>query len=202
MYNNHSSRLADPRKIRICICLLIMVVMAVGLTAVCFAADYTELGIQTGHGSLFDPQPEYGFTEVTLTYGYHADDWIKDHLNANPPGDWDFRITPALAIVTEPKSGVEVSCGFGFKVSTPVGKRLRPGFFASTGPMYTTVDTLEQSTRFNFGTYAGLSLEYKIDETQSVSLFKLIRHFSNGGVKEPNDGVNTNSWGVEYTWYH
>jgi hypothetical protein len=202
MHNRYYSLVSKSRIIHVCACILLIVLMLVAFAAVCAAADYTELGIQTGHGSLFDPQPDYGFTELTLTYGYHADDWIKDHLNANPPGDWDFRISPALAIVAEPKAGVEVSCGFGFKVSTPVGKRLRPGFFASTGPMYTTVDTKEQSTRFNFATYAGLNLEYKIDETQSVSLFKLIRHFSNGGVKEPNDGVNTNSWGIEYTWYH
>lgn len=187
---------------RVCIVAVLTIAMLFSASITCAAADYTQLGIQTGHGSLFDPQPDYNFTELTLTYGYDADDWIKEHLNANPPGDWDFRISPALAIVNEPTAGAEFSCGFGFKVSTPVGERFRPSFFAATGPLYTTVDTLEQSTRFNFGTYAGFGLEYKIAENQSMGLFKLIRHFSNGGVKDPNDGVNTNSWGIEYTWYH
>jgi hypothetical protein len=187
---------------RVCIVAVFAITMLFAAAITCTAADYTELGIQTGHGSLFDPQPDYRFTELTLTYGYHADEWIKEHLNANPPGDWDFRISPALAIVNQPAAGAEFSCGFGLRVSTPVGKRLKPNLFIATGPLYTTVDTLEQSTRFNFGSYAGFGLEYKIAESQSVGLFKLIRHFSNGGVKDPNDGVNTNSWGIEYTWYH
>lgn len=190
------------RLLRFGICALVAIPMLGLFSTACDAADYTELGIQTGHGSLFDPQPDYGFTELTLTYGYHADDWIEQHLNANPPGDWDVRVSPAIAMVTDPERGVEVSCALGFKVSGTLGSRWRPNFFAATGPMYTTVDTLEQSTRFNFGTYAGVGLEYRVDNDQSISLFKLIRHFSNGGVKDPNDGVNTNSWGVEYTWYH
>ena len=95
-----------------------------------------------------------------------------------------------------------MSCALGLKVSLPVGRRLRPYAFGGTGPLYTAVDTLEQSTRFNFGSYAGYGLEYRIDACRGVSVYKLIRHFSNAGIKDPNDGVDTDSWGVSLILYN
>jgi hypothetical protein len=164
--------------------------------------DYTELSLQAGHGSLKEPQPDYEFTQVTLHFGHDVDEWTRAHWGFNPPGEWDLRISPALAVLDEPKHGVEMSCALGLKVSLQVGGHLRPYAFGGTGPLYTTIDTLEQSTRFNFGSYAGYGLEYRVNDRQGVSFYKLVRHFSNAGIKDPNDGVDTDSWGVSLIMYN
>lgn len=164
-------------------------------------SSYSELAVHVGHGSLFDPQPDYTYAEITFTRGKNVDEWIEHHLRFNPPGDWDYRISPALALLNEPEHGIEVSVALGLSVSTMLDEHWKPYIFGATGPLYTSANTIEQATRFNFGSYAGFGVEYKLDETQGICVYKLVRHFSNGGIKDPNDGIDTNSWGVSYIWY-
>lgn len=194
---------------RICFIFLIAltlgwcVISVLGATTVqaADAGEYSELAIHVGHGSLFDPQPDYLYTEFTYTRGQSVDDWISRHLSFNPPGDWDFRVSPSLAILHDPESGIELSCAVGLSVSTKLDQHWKPYIFGASGPLYTSANTTEQATRFNFASYAGYGIEYRIDETQGICMYKLVRHFSNGGIKDPNDGVDTNSWGVSYVWY-
>jgi hypothetical protein len=163
-------------------------------------ADYLELGLGQGKGTLPDPQPDYQMTQVFVTFGHHADAWIKHRTGWNPPGDWDFRVTPYASFIDEPESNFELSCTLGLRISAPMG-RLRPYVFGATGPIYSTQGVVEQSTRLNIGSFAGLGLEYRIDDHTAVSLFRSVRHYSNGSVETPNDGVDTATYGLTYMWY-
>ncbi len=163
--------------------------------------NYSELAVHAGHGSLFDPQPDYAYTEIIYTHGQSIDAWLAKRLRFNLPGDWDFRISPALALLHDPGPGVEISCAVGLSVSTTIDKHWKPYIFGATGPLYTSAKTTEQATRFNFGSYAGYGIEYRLDEKQGVCIYTLVRHFSNGGIKDPNDGIDTSCWGVSYVWY-
>ena len=69
-----------------------------------------------------------------------------------------------------------------------------------TGPLLTFQDTLEESTKFQFGSYFGGGLSYAVDDNSAITLELRQRHMSNASIKRPNSGVNSNYVMLGYYW--
>jgi opacity protein-like surface antigen len=154
-----------------------------------------------GKGLLEPPQGEYKTLHCAVAFGQSLNATLADKLNWDAPGEWSFRIMPWASYVSSPDSNAEVGCMASLKIGFPVGDRLLPYIAGGTGPMYTTQGTQEQSTRFNFASYGALGLQYRLDESSALSVEVWKRHFSNGSVKDPNDGVDTTAWTLAYTLF-
>lgn len=191
------------KKFLIC-CFCLIVADAILGTVIAHAVndpDAISYRIGYGSGNLNPPQGEYDFTHFGISYNYRLDQWVEDHWHMDTPGEWWGSYVAYLGIINEPESNIELSAGLGLQFSFPLDDHWKPHIYGGTGPIYSSQNTEEQSTDLNIGSYAGFGLEYMIDERQSVSLIKAIRHFSNASVRDPNDGVDISAWAIGYTVY-
>ena len=140
---------------------------------------------------------------IWVSSGYMVDDELadKDDYEITPVyvaigralnDKWDFELEPFVNPVIGPETNVEFGLSFNL-VWHPFGKdkKLSPYLKGGTGPGYTTQHTNEQGSQWNFFSFAGAGIEWKVNERCSLSLEYRIRHFSNAGLEEPNKGVNT-----------
>lgn len=163
--------------------------------------DSVTYRIGYGSGRLEPPQPDYEFTHLGISYNYRLDQWIDDRWHMNPPGEWWGQYAAYVGLINEPEANIELSAGLGLRIDFALSHKWNLQVNGGSGPIYSSQDTLEQSTDLNIGSYAGLGLEYMVDDQHSISLFKAIRHFSNASVRDPNDGVDISAWAVGYTVY-
>lgn len=182
---------------------LILVTTMATLLAAPAAAGTDAISVLTGFGkgNLMPPQPDYEFAHLGVSFEHRADGWCDEHLGWDPPGEWYGFFLPYLGVITEPENNIEVSCAVGARGVFPVDHTWRPYIYGGGGPVYTTQSTLEQSTKLNFGSFAGYGMEYRFEENRSISLHYTIRHLSNAGIDDPNDGIDINAWAVAYTVY-
>ena len=69
-------------------------------------------------------------------------------------------------------------------------KQFQPFVFIGGGPVYTEAKIPGTSSKLKGSYQAGIGLDYNIGTT-SVSLEYRFHHLSNGGIKEPNDPLNS-----------
>lgn len=159
-----------------------------------------EVLVGASHGVLSDPQPTYETRPLRVAFNHDMKPFLRDRLNFDPWGVWQFQIEPFLAPLDQPGPNLEFGCTLGVKIGAPNG-RFMPYLKGGTGPMYTTQRTKEQSTRFNFGTHVGVGLQYLVSDRAALSVECRHRHFSNADIRKPNDGVNTLAFYVGYVQY-
>ena len=109
-----------------------------------------------------------GYTELLVAR------WRTDErVERNSSDSTQFGLTPVLRISPSfARRRLFMELGIGANVITPVYRYADKRF----------------STPFNFGDHLGLGAELGADRQYAVTL--RIEHFSNGGIKKPNPGVN------------
>lgn len=177
------------------------IALALLSTPACASSDYVEVLVGGGEGGLLPPQGDYRDWKVAVAFGEDLEAVFEDKLNLDVPGEWSFRWMPFASYVSSPEENFEVGVMASLKLGIPLDDRWKPYIAAGTGPMYTSQDTREQATRFNFVSYGALGVEYKLDARQSIALEGWRRHFSNASLVDPNDGVDTSEWYLTYTLF-
>jgi hypothetical protein len=161
--------------------------------------DYVEVLVGGGEGGLLPPQGDYRDWKIVLALGQNINELALDKLNTRLPGEWSFRLMPFVSYVSSPSDNLELGCMASVKIAIPLARGLTPYLAAGTGPMYTTQNTREQATRFNFVSYGAVGVQYLIDEQHALGFETWRRHFSNASIKDPNDGVDTSEWYLSFT---
>lgn len=86
--------------------------------------------------------------------------------------------------------GMETIVAAIARANMPLGK-FTPYAEAGTGPALEAVNLPEQGTWFNFYNFVGLGLDFDLGEGSLVELGVRLRHISNAGLDERNNGINT-----------
>ena len=155
-----------------------------------FDYAFKEFGIFSGyhHGTL-KAQDDYIVIPAMLHWGFDLRPLIKNKSNIL----LEVVLEPFINTVVSPDSNVEIGNNFLLKIGFPLTPRIYPYFEGGLGMVYLTQHTIEQSTQFNFTDQAGVGITFFLKKNLGLSLGYRFRHISNASIKEPNNGINTDS---------
>ena len=146
---------------------------------------------------------DYEFVPLIVRLGYDLDErglgfpdivasaaklFGKDDLRI--PGYTEFMFEPFAGAVFSPDRNMEAGLLVAIKYAYPVTARFHLYTFGGGGVIYLTQHTREQSTQWNFTPQVGTGFSFLIKDSLYLNFEYRYRHFSNAGLKEPNDGVN------------
>lgn len=139
-----------------------------------------------GQGPL-EKQDDYQFSILAVDFSYPLS------------SVWDFQLEPFASYVFQPDSNFEIGLAFFFKYSFFKKKVISPYIKAGSGVIYTSQDTYEQSTDFNFVDQicGGFRVIFK---KLTVFLEYRHRHISNAGIKRPNSGLDSNLYLIGFSY--
>jgi hypothetical protein len=179
------------KKILVSLCLLLLF-----SPKVCLAADpssiyFKGIEILTGFGrSQLTGKADYHLHTVVFDFNFD----LKPYLEKKglcPKGFFLFQLEPYAGWVSQPENNAEIGNAFTLKWGLfPEKCPVQPYVKVGLGILYMSQTTLEQSTQINFFEQAGLGVHYFITKNLSLAAEGLYRHISNGGIKEPNGGLN------------
>ncbi|MCM8818918.1 MAG: acyloxyacyl hydrolase [Candidatus Omnitrophica bacterium] len=111
-----------------------------------------------------------------------------------------FQIEPVISYVSSPSDNFEIGVSF-FALYRFSEGTFQPYIKIGTGIIYLSTDFIEQSTHFNFATSLGLGLTFNLKRF-SIYTEGRLRHVSNAGIKQPNEGINSKILliGIGYTF--
>ena len=121
----------------------------------------------------------FGFDLTPLVPGIHS------------PRLLELEVEPFLSAVLGPERNMEGGCNLLLKYAYPLTARFFPYIEGGTGLLYTTQHFEEQSTHLNSIVQGGVGFQYFFRQNTSLDVGYRFRHFSNGGIKKPNEGINT-----------
>lgn len=197
--------------------------MKVGLSVICLlfhvlcgksqdTESYLSLGAQAHYGFIIVHSEDVRSVKDSYPYGVSLDliktkssPQLWNQCRCFPSVGvsltyWDFDHPEVLgyAISTlfflEPEFGVWRNFHFSFRAGFGISYLSNP-YDALSNP-----DNLSYSTHFAFPLQASFYLNYRIKQQWKLRLGVDYNHISNGGLKEPNKGINypTGSLGVSY----
>ena len=110
-------------------------------------------------------------------------------------------LEPQINPVFSPETDVEFGVGIGLKYRHPLTETLSGYVMASVGPHFISVKTQDQANGFIFFDTASLGLSFFLTPKSAVDLEYRFRHMSNGGIKQPNNGINIHMVAIGYTLF-
>ncbi|GEM_PF-383763 len=172
-----------------------------------------EIGFMTGygHGNLTE-KGSYKLIPIILRFGYNLDavglgfcDLIRpltDKLNMKPKGSTslinEFNFNPVWA----PNSNIEVGWTLLIKYSYPVTEKFHPYCIGGVGLEYITQHTREQSLQFGFTPQFGTGFSYFLKKDTAINVEYRRHHFSNASIKQPNGGINVDTFLIGLSHYY
>ena len=126
----------------------------------------------------------FGFSDLILP--------LATKLGMNPKGFTEFIVEPYINTVVSPRTNIEAGCGILLKYSYPLTTKLYPYALGGLGMAYLSQHTRTQSTHWGFTPQLGLGLMYFFKKDIALDFEYRYRHFSNAGIKKPNNGINVN----------
>ena len=164
-----------------------------GLIEVSFLTGYGVANISEGYYEILVCNPRFEFSAKPLA----------KKINFRPVGVLNFVVEPFANVITQPNSNVEVGISLLLKYGHHFTSSLLGFIEGGTGMLYTSQNTLEQSTRFNFISQCGLGFQYSFTPGWALSGEYRFRHISNAGISEPNDGINLSLFLIGFSYlYH
>lgn len=134
----------------------------------------------------------YKGVPIYLDFGFALKPLTRK-IGFNPPMMLQFIVEPFIMPTWAPKNNVEIGNNFLIKIGfVPETWSFQPYFKGGLGLLYMTQHTVEQSTQFNFNEYAGIGAHYFFNKNLAFTLEYRFRHLSNGSIKSPNTGINSN----------
>ena len=148
-----------------------------------------ELGFLSGwrEGPL-DKADNYRIIPFILRFGFNLTPLVK---RIHPPGLLELEVEPFLSEVLGPESNVEGGFNLLVKYAYPLTSRFFPYIEVGTGLLYTSQHFEEQATHLNSIVQGGVGFQYFFRKSTALDVGYRFRHFSNAGIKEPNEGINT-----------
>jgi hypothetical protein len=165
------------------------------------SADYVEVLSGYSHAPLEAPQTEdYVTIPLRVAFTSDAEPALRRIFGTVADGTWEFQIEPFLDHVQQPHNNIEGGVALGLKYTFDTNGDVQPFLKLSTGPMYTSQVTLEQSTRFNFGSQGAVGVQVAVSDDSALLLEARLRHFSNASIDTPNSGVDGNYLLAGWRW--
>jgi Lipid A 3-O-deacylase (PagL) len=165
------------------------------------SADHVEVLSGYSRAPLMAPQTEaYVTVPLRVAFTHDAEPTLRRIFGSVADGAWEFQLEPFLDQVQQPARNLELGCALGLKYTFDTAGDVRPYLKLSTGPMYTSQPTLEQSTKFNFGSQGALGVQVDLTDDTALLLEARLRHFSNASIDTPNSGVDSNYLLAGWRW--
>ena len=161
-----------------------------------------EIGILTGyaHGNL-KRKGSYKVIPGIARVGFNLNPLIEK-LNVQPKGFTELLLEPFVNTVTTPHTNVETGCGILLKYSYPVTQKIHPYVLGGVGMAFLSQHSVFQSTHWGFTPQAGGGISYFFMKNTALNLEYRFRHFSNAGIRQPNDGINLNMFLVGISCFY
>ena len=164
-------------------------------------ADYVEVLSGYSRAPLEAPQTEdYETVPLRVALTNDAEPQLRRIFGSVADGKWEFQIEPFIDTVYMPRTNFEAGVALGLKYTFESDGDVHPYLKVSTGPMYTSQPTLEQSTKFNIGSQGAIGLQIDVSDESGLLLEARFRHFSNASIKTPNSGVDGNYLLAGWRW--
>ena len=187
------------------------IVPAVLLSILGAANASSETNLETNNRSLYQALSKYSLRLEMLassavgvsTFGGHEthDFWFLSGRMGFPLGQFLSPETPFVrnlelfgALIGgaqyEPNSAYYIGSNCGILYSFPINDRWVPYLICQTGIAATDIGNPDLSGHFQFNEQGGVGLRYYLEASQAIVIESTLMHISNGGISEPNDGVN------------
>jgi hypothetical protein len=158
----------------------------------CFCLN--EIGIFTGYGrgDIHAPQDDYQVVPAFLRFGFNLNHYFGCGCGW---GTFSFNIEPFANYVIDPQSGFEAGVAFMFQYSVRVFDCFRVYLEGGIGPMYLTIETIEQDQEgFNFLDQGGVGFQYFFNDEWALTTGYRFRHISHADFRHAsNDGINSHT---------
>lgn len=148
------------------------------------------LGFMGGYGIEVGNPPELDIAQVMPSVSLPMTGAVGDGFYR---GVLEYRIEGVLGYVDNFNHRGQLGLNpIGFRYNlTASGNRLVPFVECMLGVVYLNVPKKIQGTRFNFTESFGAGMRVFVSDGFAVEVSGRFRHLSNGGIKEPNPGINT-----------
>ena len=177
-------------------------------------------GVTSAHAQM--AAPEEGSWNIGARTGYSIGDRDLDSVPINfhigytlfkgkpwifPEGALEIAVEPFLSPVTghsnQEGRDASIEAGLMFSVLTwhfDLGHRLSPYIEGGLGILYHDFQGYELGGGLNFTEMLGVGLSYSLDDNLSLNVGYRYRHSSNAGLYDENDGLNTQSFLVGFSY--
>ena len=154
---------------------------------------FTGIEFLTGYGlAKLHSQGSYRITPLFIDLDVNLKPSLPRKLSTYP-GLVQFVYEPFVSYAFQPDTNIEVGNNFLLKiVILPETSRFQPYLKGGVGFLYMSQHSSEQSTQFNFNEYGGIGMHYFFKKDIAFTLEYRYRHISNGDIKRPNSGINSN----------
>jgi hypothetical protein len=148
----------------------------------------TDSGSTVAH-DLWLAQLQFG---IMLADVMEPDHWFGGNLEAVGILMAGGQERPHAAYFTGANAGLR----YHFRTGTP----LVPFLGGSIGMGITDIDDADATGKFQFNEELRAGLRYFLDESKAVTFEYGLWHISNGGFREPNNGVNAHVFSLGFGW--
>ena len=148
----------------------------------------TDTGSSVPH-DLWLAQLQFG---IILADVMEPDHWFGGNLEAVGILMVGGQERPHAAYFTGANAGLR----YHFRTGTP----LVPFLGGSIGMGITDIDDADATGKFQFNEELRAGLRYFLDESKAVTFEYGLWHISNGGFREPNNGVNAHVFSLGFGW--
>ena len=134
----------------------------------------------------FDKHPEeYSLVPMGCQFGFGLEKWSRSEFLL------ELVVGPFLNSSIKPKNAMEVGSDLLLKIGYRGWDKMMPYLKVGTGFIYTSHRFEGQGTKLDFLVQSGLGVAYFLNKAKnsSVNLEYRFRHFSNGDLIQPNEGV-------------
>ena len=151
-----------------------------------------------GLGSLIDCN-NHDLALGTFHYGWMFGDVVgKDHWYR---GNWELLGEAFAGAQYHPNAAYVAGVTPMIRYNFATGTRLMPFINGGAGSSVTDIGNPDLSTIYEFNLQAGLGFHYFWRKNAALTFESRYLHFSNASIKLPNQGVNTVSFLVGFSWF-
>lgn len=112
---------------------------------------------------------------------------------------WRIGLEPNLGFFFEPRSGAIAGLNLAPRYYPWKGRRLLPFLSTGAGLLYTSFRGF--ASNFDFALMAGAGFDVRVSEHVSLQYEYRFHHISNGGIKRPNEGADSNFGSIGLSWW-
>lgn len=153
---------------------------------------FSGYGLLVGYGRAPIRNGPYEFGTLLFQLAYDIKPLLKKKFGLQPKGTVELIAEPMVSVITHPDNNAEIGISLLAKYGHKITSRLIFFVNGGAGAVYTSQHTVEQSTQGNFLTQIGVGFQYKLTKKSSLIAEYRFRHMSNGGIKYPNTGIDSN----------
>ncbi len=154
------------------------------------AFGLTSLGIGDENHNLIMAAVHYGWIFGDVV---GEDRWYR--------GNWELLLEGFAGAQYHPRTKYVAGLNPMIRYNFATGTRWIPFIGGGVGPTVTDIGSSDLSTTYEFNLQGGVGLHYFCCDNAAFTVEARYLHFSNAGLGDPNEGVNTISYLVGFSWF-